>query len=386
MAETVARQQIGLVVNPIAGLGGRVGLKGTDGEATVDLALARGAVPEAGNRAAAAMRHLLAAWPAGRPPPLLLAPPGAMGEIAAREAGADVRIVGPIAGPGPTTAADTRRLAAALADGGVDLLLVAGGDGTARDVCAAVGARVAVLGIPAGVKILSGVFATSPAAAGELAAAYLASPSRATVEGEVVDLDEDEYRRGVVVPRLFGHLRVPGGRRLQGRKSPSPPGASAAAAAIAADVVERMAPGRAWVLGPGSTVRAIADRLGVPKTLVGVDVVEIGPAGPLVRAADAAEGDLLALVRAGPAAIVVTPIGGQGFLLGRGNQPISAAVLRAAGPEALLVVATADKLAALGGRPLLVDTGDPGLDAELVGHARVVTGYHEAAVVRIAAA
>jgi predicted polyphosphate/ATP-dependent NAD kinase len=249
-----------------------------------------------------------------------------------------------------------------------------------------VGEDAPVLGIPAGVKILSGVFATSPAAAGELAAAFLAAGGGATVEGEVVDLDEDAYRRGIVAPRLFGHLRVPRGRRLQGRKSPSPPEAGAAAAAIAEDVVERMTTARAWVLGPGSTVRAIADRLGVPKTLVGVDVVEIGEDGPRVVVADAAEADLLPVVRAGPATIVLTPIGGQGFLLGRGNQPISAAVLRAAGPDAILVVATAEKLAALGGRALLVDTGDPALDAALAGHARVVTGDHEAAVVRIAAA
>jgi len=380
------RPRVGLLVNPIAGLGGRVGLKGTDGEGTAALALARGAVPEAGARAAAALRRLLAAWPAGRSAPVVLAAGGAMGEDAGHEAGVAVHIVGPIPGPGPTTAADTRRLARALVDAGVDLLLVAGGDGTARDVCAAVGEDAVVLGIPAGVKILSSVFATSPSAAGELAAAFLAAPAGPTIEGEVVDLDEDAYRRGVVVPRLFGHLRVPRGRRLQGRKSPSPPEAGAAAAAIAADVVERMGPGRAWVLGPGSTVRAIADRIGVPKTLVGVDVVEIGIDGTRVLAADAAEADLLPIVRATPASIVLTPIGGQGFLLGRGNQPISAAVLRAAGPEAVVVVATAEKLAALAGRPLLVDTGDPALDAELAGHVRVITGYHEAAVVRIAAA
>jgi len=381
-----AGPRVGLVVNPIAGLGGRVGLKGTDGEATVARALARGAVPEAGARAAAALRRLVAAWPAGRPAPLVLVPDGEMGAVAAREAGVDHRAVGPSPGPGPTSAADTRRLARALVDAGIDLLLVAGGDGTARDVCAAVGKAVPVLGIPAGVKILSGVFATSPAAAGELAASFLAARRGATVEGEVVDLDEDAYRRGIVAPRLFGHLRVPRGRRLQGRKSPSPPEAGAAAAAIAEDVVERMTTGRAWVLGPGSTVRAIADRLGVPKTLVGVDVVEIGEDGPRVVVADAAEADLLPVVRAGPATIVLTPIGGQGFLLGRGNQPISAAVLRAAGPDAILVVAAAEKLAALGGRALLVDTGDPALDAALAGHARVVTGFHEAAIVRIAAA
>lgn len=391
MAEPLAsraadRSRVGLLVNPIAGLGGRVGLKGTDGADTAAMALARGAVPEAGARAAAALRRLIAAWPAGRPPPVVLVPGGAMGEDSGREAGVAVRVVGPAPGPGPTSAADTHRLARTLVDEGVDLLLVAGGDGTARDVCSAVGEEAVVLGVPAGVKILSGVFATSPAAAGELAAAFLAEPGCPTVEGEVVDLDEDAYRRGVVAPRLYGHLRVPRGRRLQGRKSPSPPEAGAAAAAIAADVVERIGPGRAWVLGPGSTVKAIADRLGVPKTLVGVDVVEIGADGPCVLVADAAEGDLLPIVRATPASIVLTPIGGQGFLLGRGNQPISAAVLWAAGPDAVVVVATAEKLVALGGRPLLVDTGDPVLDAEIAGHARVVTGYHEAAVVRIAAA
>jgi predicted polyphosphate/ATP-dependent NAD kinase len=386
MRRETLRRKIGVIVNPIAGMGGRVGLKGTDGEGTVARALARGAVPEAGARARAALRHLLAAWPADRPPPLVLAPAGAMGEAPGRAAGATVRVVGGPAGPGATSAEDTRAAARAIVDEGVDLLLVAGGDGTARDVCAAVGEEAVVLGIPAGVKILSGVFGTSPTAAGQLAAAFLATPMAPTVEGEVVDLDEGDYRRGVVAPRLFGHLRVPRGRRVQGRKAPSPPEAGAAAAAIAADIVERMVPGRPWVLGPGSTVRAVADRLGLPKTLVGVDVVEIGEDGPRVMVADAAEVDLLAIVRSAPTTIVLTPIGGQGFLLGRGNQPISAAVLRAAGPDALLVVAAAEKLAALGGRPLLVDTGEPTLDAELSGHARVVTGYHEVAVVRIAAA
>jgi predicted polyphosphate/ATP-dependent NAD kinase len=379
------RPRLGLIVNPVAGLGGRVGLKGTDGEGTAALALARGAAPESGARAAAALRRLLAAWPAGRPPPLVLACAGEMGGAVAEATGAALSIVGVAPAPGGSTAADTRRLATLLA-ADVDLLLVAGGDGTARDVCAAIGDQVPVLGIPAGVKILSGVFATSPSAAGQLAAAFLAGAARRTVEGEVVDLDEDAYRRGIVAPRLFGHLRVPAGPTVQGRKSPSPPSEARAAGGIAADVVEQMAPGRAWVLGPGSTVRAIGERLGVATTLVGVDVVEVEAAGPRLVVADAGEVELLGVVRALPATIVLTPIGGQGFLLGRGNQPISPAVLRAAGPGALLVVATAAKLAGLGGRPLLVDTGDPGLDAELAGPARVVTGYHEAAVVQIAAA
>jgi predicted polyphosphate/ATP-dependent NAD kinase len=343
-------------------------------------------VPQAGARAAAAVRSLLDAWPADRLPPLVLAPPGAMGAAPARDAGAEVTVVGAEPAPDRTTAADTRRAAAALVEGGADLLLVAGGDGTARDVCAAVAEEAIVLGIPAGVKILSGAFATSPAAAGELAAAFLLAARPRTAEAEVVDLDEEAYRRGSVAPRLYGHLRVPRGRRVQGRKSPTPPGAAAAAAAIAAEVAERLDAERAWVLGPGSTVRAIADRLGVAKTLVGVDVVELTGSGARLRVADAAESDLLAVALGGPVTIVLTPIGGQGFLLGRGNQPISPAVLRAAGPGALLVVAAPAKLAELGGRPLLVDTGDPDLDRDLAGHARVITGYHESAVVRIAAA
>jgi predicted polyphosphate/ATP-dependent NAD kinase len=404
-----ARPVVGLIVNPIAGLGGRVGLKGTDGAKIVARALALGARPEAGARAAIAIRRLVEAWPEDRPLPRLIAGPGAMGEAAAAEAGvraeppADVRLrlasrgSAPLPGAPVTTAADTRRLAGALAAVPVDLLLVAGGDGTARDVEAAVGLRVPVLGIPAGVKIQSAVFATSPAGAGELAAAFLASGTRRTAEREVLDLDEVAYRRGEVAPRLHGYLRVPVGRAVQGRKSPASPDDAAAAAAIADVVVGMMVAGRRYVLGPGTTVRAIAERLGLPKTLVGIDVVELAARGPRLVAADVGERELLALVAEGPATFVVTPIGGQGFLLGRGNQPLSPAVLRAAagatgvalpaaGTVPLLVVATPAKLATLGGRPLLVDTGDRELDAMLAGHVRVITGAREWTVARVAPA
>jgi predicted polyphosphate/ATP-dependent NAD kinase len=377
---------LGLVVNPVAGIGGRVGLKGSDGAGTVERALALGAAPEAGRRTVEALVRLRAAWPARRPFPRVLAAPGEMGERAAREAGLEPEVVGAIR-PGRTTAEDTRRLAAAIVERGADLLLVAGGDGTARDVHDALGGRGTVLGIPAGVKIQSAVFATGPAAAGELAAEFLAAERPRTAEREVLDLDEDAYRDGRVAPRLYGTLRVPAGRLVQGRKSPSPPEDAATMAGIAADLAERLVPGRRYVLGPGTTVRAIAERLGVPKTLVGVDVVlaeEWGRATLL--AADVGERELLATFAGGPASIVVTPIGGQGFVLGRGNQPISPAVVRAVGREHIIIVATAAKLAALGGRPLVVDSGDPALDAALAGYVTVLTGYRDAAVVRLEAA
>jgi predicted polyphosphate/ATP-dependent NAD kinase len=196
-----------------------------------------------------------------------------------------------------------------------------------------------------------------------------------------MDLDEEGYRSGRVSPRLYGYLSVPAADRLmQNRKAPTPASEQVQMEAIAWDVVEQMRPGWRIILGPGATTRAIADRLGVPKTLVGVDVVEDGK----LIAADAGERDLLACLADGrPAQIVVSIIGGQGFLFGRGNQQISPRVLRAVGRENILVVGAPSKLNALAGRPLLVDTGDPETDAWLRGYVSIVTGYHERVIYRV---
>jgi predicted polyphosphate/ATP-dependent NAD kinase len=252
------------------------------------------------------------------------------------------------------------------------------------------------------VKIHSPAFATSPRAAGDLAAAFLlAMPSRRrTTTADVLDLDEDAYRRGEIAPRLFGEMTVPAGdRRLQARKEPSPATEAAAAAAAAEGVLRHLAAGGRWVLAPGSTVRSVGERLGVPTTLVGVDIVHVAPAGapggPAPRAAtsvatDVGAAELERLVAERPAILVVTPIGGQGSILGRGNQQLSPAALRAiladGGRGAIVVVATPAKLAGLRGRPLLVDTGDAGLDEELAGHLTVVTGPHDRTVYRTAPA
>lgn len=157
-------------------------------------------------------------------------------------------------------------------------------------------------------------------------------------------------------------------------------------ARIAADVVEGFEEGRCYVLGPGTTTRAIAEQAGVPKTLVGIDVLLWTSAGGRLLLADGSARALEGIVAGRPASIVLTPIGGQGFLFGRGNQPLSPALLRAVGRAGLIVVATPAKLDALGGRPLLVDTGDAELDAMLTGHIQVVTGYRERTVVPVAAA
>jgi predicted polyphosphate/ATP-dependent NAD kinase len=394
--------RVGLIVNPVAGVGGAVGLKGSDGPEVVQRALALGAVPHAEERAKTAVHQLLACWPADREGPEILTAPGPMGEDSVRAEGASPVVVGSLRDAATTTPDDTLRIAAQLAALAPNVLLVAGGDGTLRDVCAAIGTSVAVVGIPAGVKIHSPAFATGPRAAGDLAAAFLlAVPSRRrTAPAEVLDLDEDAYRRGDIAPRLFGEVTVPAGdRRLQARKEPSPASELAAMAGAAAGVLRHLAAGGRWVLAPGSTVRAVGERLGVRTTLVGVDVLDVAPAGASVDlsasaatriATDVGAADLERLVAERPAILVVTPIGGQGFILGRGNQQLSPAVIRtilaSGGRSAIVVVATPAKLAGLRGRPLLVDTGDAGLDAELAGHLDVITGLHDRTVYRAATA
>ncbi|GAA2273455.1 ATP-NAD kinase family protein [Nonomuraea roseoviolacea subsp. roseoviolacea] len=417
---------VGLVVNPVAGLGGAAGLKGSDGAEVQRAALARGATPRAGERAERAVRALLARRPGTR----LVTAPGPMGEHSARAAGAPHDLVRSTAGPhaagtpadslgsgagAPTTARDTRE--AVLAMAGVDLLLFAGGDGTARDVLDAVrelrerGERVPpVLGIPAGVKVYSGCFAVSPAAAGFLAAAYLSGASGvsgpALAEAEVVDLDEDRYRQGLVSPVLYGAVLVPAApAALSGRKAGSSGTAPGTVEGIAREVVSRMRPGVRHVLGPGATTRAVGRELGLATTLLGVDVVErVGrverdghgerDGGGRLVAADVSEEELSALVAGRDTVLVLSVIGGQGFVLGRGNQQVSPRVLRAVlgdtpGARAdgrLLVLATQQKLAALGGRPLLADSGDEDLDRMLAGHVQVITGHHESTIYRISAA
>ncbi|MFF4992453.1 ATP-NAD kinase family protein [Streptosporangium saharense] len=362
---------VGLVVNPVAGIGGPAGLKGSDGERTQRLALARGASPRAAERAAQAVRALLARRP-GTP---ILTVAGPMGEDSALAAGADPLLV-PFVPGDPSEGRDTTAAVEAIREA-VDLLLFAGGDGTARDVLDGAPSCPA-LGVPAGVKVYSGCFALSPATAGVMAAEF--ADARETAEAEVVDLDEDAYRRGEVGPRLYGTLRVPAVRsRLSGRKlgSAASPGT---AEAVAAEVVTRMRPGARYVLGPGATTMAVGRRLGLATTLLGVDVVQDGA----LVAADVTEKQLLDLVDGRETHAVVSVIGGQGFVLGRGNQQLSPAVLRkimASG--GLVVLATQQKLAGLGGRPLLADTGDPETDALVEGYVPVITGHRESALYRI---
>lgn len=378
-------KRLGLIVNPVAGIGGRVGLKGSDGVDIQRRALELGAVPQALFRTIQAVERLKAVESLE-----ILTYPGEMGEDAARACGFEPTVIGSIV-TGKTTAEDTQEAAREMQRLDTRLLLFAGGDGTARDIYEAVGLDMAVLGIPAGVKIHSAVYAVNPASAGELAALYLRARIDQLREAEVMDIDEKALREGIVTARLYGYLKIPFRASLvQNLKMPST-GEATSLASLAQDVVEKMEDECLYVLGPGTTTRAIADELGLPKTLIGVDVViraEDGGEARLV-AADVNEAQLLNLLTGRDVRIVVTPIGGQGYLFGRGNQQISPKIIQkvAAGAqdpwENIVVVSTKEKLYALGTQPLLVDTGDRAVDEMLSGYVKVVTGFNERAVRKV---
>ncbi|MCO4200127.1 ATP-NAD kinase family protein [Aeromonas hydrophila] len=366
--------RLGLIINPVAGIGGAVGLKGSDG--MVAEALARGAVPKACERTRQALLPLCELADRFE----LLTVAGEMGAELAGELGLPCRIVHQPAAAA-TTAADTRIAAERMREAGVDLLLFAGGDGTARDICAAVGEACHVLGIPAGCKIHSGVYGVTPAASGRVAARMIAGELLSLVDAEVMDIDEEAFRAGKVRARHYGQLQVPGDLRyVQAVKQGGRESEELVLADIAAGVVEQMEPDTLYLMGSGSTVAACMTELGLENTLLGVDLVENGR----LIGQDLSAAEILTRIRGRHCRLIITLIGGQGHLFGRGNQQLSPEVLRAVGRDQIQVLATKAKLAALVGRPLLVDTDDPALNRSLSGYLRITTGYKDQVIYPVA--
>lgn len=364
-------------MNPVAGMGGRVGLKGSDGQEILRRARELGAKPESPGRAVEALGRI-----AGIKSNIeLIAYPCEMGEDEARECGFNPTVIGSIKS-GKTTSQDTKRAAREMLGSKVDLLLFAGGDGTARDVCDVIGDKIPVLGIPAGVKIHSAVFGTSPKSAGDLAAGYLDSePSVVRLrQAEVMDIDEQAFRENRLSARLYGYLRIPYQRAMvQDAKAGSVPGEEASIEAIACEIINDMEDDCIYIIGPGTTTGAIMERLGLKNTLLGVDAVYERK----LVGSDLSESQLLKMIEGKKAKIVVSVIGRQGYIFGRGNQQISAEVIAKVGRENITVVACNNKLLSLRGSPLLVDTGDDKVNKLLTGYIPVVTGLGERVVLKV---
>ncbi len=366
--------KVGFLVNPIAGMGGAVGLKGTDGKKTLREVKRKGAKPVSPERG---LRYLEELRLRDNRIEILTAP-GSMGENVASQSRLRQYSIGRIGRT--TTSEDSVRIAHLMKKKRADLIVFCGGDGTARDVLEGVGREVPALGVPSGVKIYSSVFAINPMAAAESTVAFLGGQTPKRL-GEVVDVDEIAFRKNRLSVKLFGYLTTPdSGPLMQGSKSATGSSEDAELDAIAEYFIEEIDPAYTYVLGPGSTVERIAKRLGVGKTLLGVDVVK-GDGTVLRRDVD--ETTLLSLVSKGSTKIIISPIGGQGFLFGRGNQQISPEVLRVVGIENITVVGSRSKIEALQPRRLLTDSGDEETDRQLRGYRRVITGYREEMVVKV---
>lgn len=369
-------KKVGFIVNPVAGIGGKAALKGSDGADIVRKARQLGAVPESGKKALIAMKALKQMEQEMQ----IYTCPGEMGAEVCKAAGISYTLIRQ-GGTAYTSSADTRMAAQALREMGMDLILFAGGDGTARDIMDAVGTDTLVLGIPTGCKIHSGVYAVNPMLAGTLAGRYIQGRIRDTKEAEVMDIDEDLFRQGIVQARLYGYLLIPNEEGLvQNRKSGRGYSESASIDLLSAYIADIWEDDTLYIVGTGSTTAAIMKRMNLSGTLLGVDLVY----QKKVIASDCTEKEILDIMEQyEKKKIIVTVIGGQGYIFGRGNQQISAEVIRHAGRENIIVAASKNKMLALFGKPLYADTGDVEINRYLEGYIRVVVGYKDIIMARV---
>lgn len=359
-------KKIGLLVNPIAGMGGKVGLKGTDGQVTLELAKERGAIPESPDKALKALEKLLPL----KESLLFLVPSGSMGELTVQALGFNYEVIYQISQI--TTQKDSLEFLKQLKDYEVDLLLFAGGDGTARDVSRIIEFTFPSIGIPTGVKIHSPVYAISPEAAGELAYKFLSDAPLSVIRQEVIDIEEEAFRRDEIITKVYGYLNVPYDEsHLQNLKSPSPQSDEHAQISAALQVIDDMEEDVYYIIGSGSTTQEILKELELSSTLLGVDIIK----NKELIAKDVYEQQILDIIQDEPTKLVVTPMGGQGYLFGRGNQQLSDKVLEKVTKDNLIIIATPMKLDAFKKQPLLIYTGNEAVDQSISGYYRTVVGY-----------
>jgi len=379
--------KLGLIINPVAGVGGSVALKGSDGMTMHALAL--GAEPKANARAQTALKVLLPY----RDEITVYTVNNLMGEQAAKILGFQVNLVYQTDDEN-TQAEDTEQAVAALLAEKVDIILFAGGDGTARNIAKIVTEyasqskkeQIPVLGIPAGCKIHSGVYAITPIAAGRVVELMVTKQLVTLTTGDIMDIDESLFRQGIVKAKRFGEMQIPSELRyVQAVKSGGKESDELVLHDISEDVIDKMndTDDSLFIIGSGSTTAFLMTELSLENTLLGVDLVQ----NNALIASDVTEEQIwqqLAQAKTNKRSVhlIITLIGGQGHLFGRGNQQLSPRIVRAiieqkGGKENITIIATKAKLIALENRPLISDTGDDKLDQNLSGFVPVTTGYKD---------
>lgn len=340
--------KIGFVVNPIAGAGGKIGMKGTD---NIEEVIERGGEPLSPFKAKEFCNGLKKEF---------ITCSSNMGED---------YIGGEIVykTPEKTTAEDTKKACIEFLKRGAEMIVFVGGDGTARDVYTVVGKKLPVLGIPAGVKMYSGVFALNATAGRKILNSFLEGNAE-IVEREIMDVDENAYRKNVFRIRLFGIAISPSIKNFLQYSKKVFPDENEAKKEIA-EFMALICKKGTYIVGPGITTKAIFEKIGIEKTLLGVDVIENGR----IIARDAGEKEIINAIDGKNARIIVSPLGKQGFIFGRGNQQISSRVIKKVGTENIIIVSTPQKM--MYTPQLFVDTGDKEIDRKISGWKKVITGF-----------
>ena len=350
-------------------MGGSVGLKGTDGQIYKE-ALKLGAKPITQKRVKQFLSNIKEKFS-------LLVAPGKMGADIVKDKDLEFEVIGEIGEE--TSAEDTKRIAKTMLEANVALIIFCGGDGTARDIYDAIELNIPVIAIPSGVKMFSSVFAINPRSAAEMLDAFINGTD--TLEKEVLDINEDSFREGILDSKLYGFLKVPKVENLlQSGKQSSKTGKSVEEnkTEIAKFIIENMKKDWLYFLGPGTTVKAISDELNVSKALLGIDAIY----NYKLVGKDINENGILDLLNKYPnAEIIVSPIGGQGFIFGRGNKQFTPKIIKEIGKNNITIVSTEDKIKGL--NCLRVDTGDIDIDNMLKGYVKVIVGYNEKLMMEI---
>lgn len=361
---------LGVIINPYAGIGGSVALKGSDGQGIRQQAMSLGGEKLANQKMQRALSKLNNTKPLS-----ILTASGEMGADCCRALGLPHRIVYS-SDHVETQASDTENAVSELVRHNVDLIVFAGGDGTARNVFNVVADTVPVLGVPAGCKIHSGVYAVTPSAAGNVIANMLAGELVSVRTAEVRDIDEEAFRQGKVQAQPYGEMQIPNelsyiqSVKMGGREDEH---------MVLNDIADYLCeiiedePEYLYIMGSGSTIAQVMEKMHLPNTLLGVDVIKNGQ----IVASDVTARELLEVISGHQSRLFITAIGGQGHVFGRGNQQLSPAVLRSIGRDNIFIAATKQKLQQLAGRPLHCDTGDEQLDQQLAGIIAVITGYQD---------
>ncbi|WP_100065507.1 ATP-NAD kinase family protein [Miniphocaeibacter massiliensis] len=371
--------KVGLIINPVAGIGGSVGLKGSDGEKVQKLALEKGGTYQSNNKTKIALNEIVSL----KEKITFYTGFGEMGENLLKELGFNYEVLGEE--KDKTNFEDTEKLAKSMKDLNIDLLVFAGGDGTARNIYNAIEISIPVVGIPAGVKIHSAVYANNPKDAGLAIKEYIENPDRVdVVNSEVMDIDEEKFRKNIVEAKLYGYLKVPRIQHLMQQSKSSSNSDSTDIDGMADEVEERMEKENedvCYVFGTGGTTFSILEKLGYEGSLLGVDILYKNE----LVINDGTEKEIYNFIKDKKTILIVTVIGGQGHVFGRGNQQLSPRVIKEIGKDNIWIVSSQDKIYTLPDGYLRVDTSDVELDEELSGYYKIIIGYKRTIMAQVKA-